>query len=149
MPLGPKLTPPQVSPGTWPAFNRYLYVSFKQNSGERLRATGPSCLGKMTPLQCLYCGMFFFQCEQQRRACELKTCRKTFLKKKIHLDRHRKTHTTGQLHQQLAQQQQQQRVQQQHLHQQLQQWIQRLALQQQQQRNEQQQWIQQQDHHQQ
>ena len=42
-PLGPKLAPPQVSPGTWPALNIYLYVCFKQNSGERLRATWPSC----------------------------------------------------------------------------------------------------------
>ena len=29
--------------GTWPAFYRYLYVSFKQNSGERFRATWPFC----------------------------------------------------------------------------------------------------------
>ena len=36
MPLGPKMAPPQVSPGTWSAFNKYLYVSFKQDSGERL-----------------------------------------------------------------------------------------------------------------
>ena len=36
--------PAQVSPGTWSAFNRYLYVSFKQNSGERFRGTWPSCL---------------------------------------------------------------------------------------------------------
>ena len=43
MPLGPKLAWPKVSTGTWPAFNRYLYVSFKQNSGERFRATVPSC----------------------------------------------------------------------------------------------------------
>ena len=41
---GAKIGPPQVSPGTRPAFNRYLYVSFKQNSGERFRATWPSCL---------------------------------------------------------------------------------------------------------
>ena len=44
MPLGPKSALPQVSPGTWPAFNRYLYVSVKQNSDERFRATLPSCL---------------------------------------------------------------------------------------------------------
>ena len=35
---------PLVSLGTWSAFNRYLYVSFKQNSGERFRASWPSCL---------------------------------------------------------------------------------------------------------
>ena len=29
-------------PGTWSAFYRYLYVSFKQNSGECFRATWPS-----------------------------------------------------------------------------------------------------------
>ena len=29
---------PQVSPGTWPAFNKYVYVGFKQNSGEPFRA---------------------------------------------------------------------------------------------------------------
>ena len=46
MPLGPKLAPLQVSTGTWPAFNRYLHVSFKQNSGERFRATWPSCFKK-------------------------------------------------------------------------------------------------------
>ena len=34
-----KMAQRQVSPGTWSAFNRYLYVSFKQNSGERLRAS--------------------------------------------------------------------------------------------------------------
>ena len=44
MPLGPNLAPPQMSPGTWLAFNRYLYVSFKQNSGERFRASWPTCL---------------------------------------------------------------------------------------------------------
>ena len=27
-----------VSPGTWSALNRFLYVSFKQNSGKRFRA---------------------------------------------------------------------------------------------------------------
>ena len=43
MPLGPKLSPPQVSPGTWPYSNRYIYVSFKQNSGEPFRVTWPSC----------------------------------------------------------------------------------------------------------
>ena len=43
--LVPKMVPPQVSPGTWPTFNIYLYVSFKQNSCERLRASWPSCLG--------------------------------------------------------------------------------------------------------
>ena len=43
MPQGPKFAPPQVSLETWPAFNMYLYVSFKQNSGERFRATWPSC----------------------------------------------------------------------------------------------------------
>ena len=31
------------SPGTWSAFYRYLYVSFRQNSGERFRATWTSC----------------------------------------------------------------------------------------------------------
>ena len=36
MPLGPK----KVSPGTWSAFNRYLYVNFKQISGERLGPLG-------------------------------------------------------------------------------------------------------------
>ena len=35
--------PAPGSPGTWSDFYRYLYVSFKQNSGERLRATWPSC----------------------------------------------------------------------------------------------------------
>ena len=30
MALGPKLAPPQLSPGTWSAFSRYLYVIFKQ-----------------------------------------------------------------------------------------------------------------------
>ena len=30
-----------LSPGTWPAFKRYLNVSFKQNSGERFRAKWP------------------------------------------------------------------------------------------------------------
>ena len=35
---------PGPLPGTWSAFYRYLYVSFKQNSGERFRATWPSCL---------------------------------------------------------------------------------------------------------
>ena len=43
MPLGPKLALPQVSLGNWPAFNRYLYVSFKQNPGKRFRASWPSC----------------------------------------------------------------------------------------------------------
>ena len=35
-----------MSPGKWPAFNRYLYtcISFKQNSGDRFRATWPTCL---------------------------------------------------------------------------------------------------------
>ena len=33
-----------MSSGTWPAFNRYLYVSDKQNLGERFRATWPSYL---------------------------------------------------------------------------------------------------------
>ena len=33
-------------PGTQSAFNRYLYVSFKQNFEERFRATWPSCLNK-------------------------------------------------------------------------------------------------------
>ena len=37
------MAPPQVSSGTWSAFNRYLYVSFKQNSGERFSATCPPC----------------------------------------------------------------------------------------------------------
>ena len=32
--LGTKNGLPQVSPGTWSAFNRFQYVSFKQNSGE-------------------------------------------------------------------------------------------------------------------
>ena len=27
MPLGPKVAQPQVSPGTWSAFNRYLYIT--------------------------------------------------------------------------------------------------------------------------
>ena len=27
MPLGPKVAWSQVSPGTWPAFNRYLYIT--------------------------------------------------------------------------------------------------------------------------
>ena len=40
-PLGPKLTPPQVSPGTWPAFNRYLYVSLKKTQGSNLGPLGP------------------------------------------------------------------------------------------------------------
>ena len=35
--------PAPGSPGTWSAFYRYLYVSFKQNSCESFRATGPSC----------------------------------------------------------------------------------------------------------
>ena len=43
MPLGLKFVAPQVSPGTWPAFIRYLYVSFKQNLGEQFRASWPSC----------------------------------------------------------------------------------------------------------
>ena len=47
MSLVQKLAPPQVSPGTWPAFNRYLYVIFKQNSGERFRASWPG------PLDCI------------------------------------------------------------------------------------------------
>ena len=38
-----KIGPPKVSLGTWPAFNRYLYVSFKQNSGEQFRTSWPSC----------------------------------------------------------------------------------------------------------
>ena len=42
MPLGLKSALPQVSPGTWPAFNIYHHVSVKQNSGERFRATWPS-----------------------------------------------------------------------------------------------------------
>ena len=46
--LGPKLSLPQVLPGTWPAFNRYLYVSFKQNSGEQFSATWSSSLGLKT-----------------------------------------------------------------------------------------------------
>ena len=37
MPLGPKSALTQMSPGTWPAFNRYLYISVKQNSGERFK----------------------------------------------------------------------------------------------------------------
>ena len=41
--LGPKMAQPQLSTGTWPAFNRYLYVSFKQNSGKQFKATWPSC----------------------------------------------------------------------------------------------------------
>ena len=44
MPLVPKLAPSQVSPGTWPALNSYLCVSFKQNSGERFRASWASCI---------------------------------------------------------------------------------------------------------
>ena len=35
------LCQPQASQGTWPAFNRYLNVSFKQTSGERFRANWP------------------------------------------------------------------------------------------------------------
>ena len=35
--------PAPGSPGTWSAFYRYLYISFKQNSGERFRAIWPSC----------------------------------------------------------------------------------------------------------
>ena len=31
---GAKKDPAQVSPGTWSAFNRYLYISFKEISGE-------------------------------------------------------------------------------------------------------------------
>ena len=41
---------PQVSPGTWSAFNRFLYVSFKQNSGERFCAICPSCSCSKTKL---------------------------------------------------------------------------------------------------
>ena len=36
-----------MSPGTWPTFNRYLYVGVKQNSGERFRATWSSCFLSM------------------------------------------------------------------------------------------------------
>ena len=43
MPLGPKVASPHVSPGKHPAFNRYLYVSFKQISGEWFSTTRPSC----------------------------------------------------------------------------------------------------------
>ena len=43
MPLVAKLAPPQVLSGEWPVFNRYLYVSFKQNLGEQLRASWPAC----------------------------------------------------------------------------------------------------------
>ena len=35
--------PAPGSPESWSAFYRYLYVSFKQNSGEHFRATWPSC----------------------------------------------------------------------------------------------------------
>ena len=41
---GAKMALPLVPPGTWPAFNKYLYVSFKQNSGERFRAFWSSYL---------------------------------------------------------------------------------------------------------
>ena len=44
---------PKVSPGTWSAFNRFLYVSFKQNSGERFRATWPSCWSKTKYFPCV------------------------------------------------------------------------------------------------
>ena len=37
-----KMALSKVSPGTWSNFDRYLYVSFKQISGERFRATRPS-----------------------------------------------------------------------------------------------------------
>ena len=40
MPLGPKNGLPQVSPGTWSAFN---YISVKQNSVELFRATWLFC----------------------------------------------------------------------------------------------------------
>ena len=33
----------QLSLGTWSTFYRYLYLSFKQNTGEHFRATWPSC----------------------------------------------------------------------------------------------------------
>ena len=44
MPLVPKLTPPKVSPGTWPAFNRYLYVNFKKTEEGDLGPLGPLVL---------------------------------------------------------------------------------------------------------
>ena len=50
-----KMAPPEVSPGTWSAFSRYLYVSFKQNSGERFRATWPSCLNFNTDSRISLC----------------------------------------------------------------------------------------------
>ena len=40
----------QVSPGTWSVFYRYLYVNFKQNSGEPLRAIWPSCSEGLSPI---------------------------------------------------------------------------------------------------
>ena len=40
----------QVCSRTWPAFNRYLYVSFKQNSGERFRVAY-SALSSVVALQ--------------------------------------------------------------------------------------------------
>ena len=56
MPLVPKMALIQVS-GTWSAFKIYIYVSFKQNLGERLRAAWPSCL---LSYQIIFCWSFFF-----------------------------------------------------------------------------------------
>ena len=39
--IASKLAPPQVSLGTWPAFNRYLYVSFKPTQVNDLGPLGP------------------------------------------------------------------------------------------------------------
>ena len=41
---GTKNGPAPGAPGTWSAFNKYLDVSFKQNSGEQFRASWPSCI---------------------------------------------------------------------------------------------------------
>ena len=41
MSLVPKLAQPQGSPGTWPAFSRYLYASFKKTQVSDLGPLGP------------------------------------------------------------------------------------------------------------
>ena len=62
---GAKMAPHQMSPGTWSAFNRYLSVSFKQNS-ERFWVTLPPCFVlRPSLLKCWCCidTYFYYDCK--------------------------------------------------------------------------------------